>query len=162
MKDMQQLIEWAKGGAARNGLEFQKPDDDWMHMGFLFSPTHAAIMPLHHIDKHEWPSLLTETFRQYKATCAAILCSVWGAAVEAGEGVDVPSALQQKVSDRPDRKEMLTIQASDGENSEMWFCEIHRHATLPPTLGEWEAAEGDHYGRMADIVKNALARSRQP
>jgi len=90
--------------------------------------------------KNQVARFLEAALRRDRALAAALMMSVWIASAPP----DTPAELidRMKASRRPDRREVLWLQVTDGHAYEVWQADLIRHSGAPPTVGDWSPVEG--------------------
>ena len=91
------------------------------------------------------PMVLT----QKEATCAAFVVTVWTAPAGGGTG--------GRVSDRPDRREAVTVMLADAlGGEETLIASVDRHRFRPATLGEFRLLSDRIQPTIADALRKGF------
>jgi hypothetical protein len=158
-------------GVEAVGHNFTQPNDDWQPVLFLYSPERGlqiiAIVNFDTAAKQAFPAMLRALFYEHKPTSAAFVVSIWyvladlPGAKTAQEAMDLLDGIQP--SKHPDRKEAVQVTLCDGNIEETWRADIVRHASLPPSLKDWELMDQDSEqgGQLANLLISAFEDTRE-
>jgi len=92
------------------------------------------------------PMVLT----QKEATCAAFVVTVWTAPAGAGGS-------GERVSERPDRREAVTVMLADAlGGEETLIAPVHRHRFRPATVGEFRLLSDRIQPTIADALRKGF------
>lgn len=158
METLEDMRLWVTSSVAKIERGFTEPDDDWIQIMFIQTPTEINMLPLH----NEWfangtskdllGEILKQTVARFGTIRYGILLNCFSLAVDApgGEMADLDANFMERVrsegvrlSEHPRSRETLMLILGDAEGEQEWHCYIERHENKPPTLTPWEQKPAD-------------------
>lgn len=138
------------------------PEDDWLPMAFLEDEDDALVMVcvdpqfMNEEDGKEilGTVVLPGIVEKVKARKYAFLSTAWMAKIERDSDGEFDESI--RLSEHPDRMEVVIIACCDREISQFHFAEIIRTPDHSPMLGPWEASSEQFESRFIDNVKEVM------
>lgn len=149
-----EMVQAMKGAIAAN-LSDLGPDEDMlpmlMHEGEIGSVITGLALPIETLEDHEaLADMILATLIIDKAHAAVFASAAWM--------LTSAEEIEGSIADHPDRREVVLAAHATRDGHAVYVAEIHRSATEPPTIGEWEQQrnEGAIGGRMHDALDHGV------